>query len=424
MTDVVSWPGLLRDIAALGTGLAAVVGGVIAALQYFKLTTHRDKVAAVRKSFESVVASLASENEVDRLAGAILLRRFFDPTAEVTTRGAPYVTEAVNVMAAILRGQPSGNFQKLLADGLAYAMSLRRADLQRTNLHNAYLGSRGERQVDLSYADFYRADLSGASLKGAMAIGAVFYQARMTDAVLRNADLSDANFFEADLRGVNFDGAKLSRATFEGARNIPEELQAHIKEGRWCGPETFSVQHRDKRSEPLAVYVSKPGCLDAHQEKIANTVLGWLEGSGVRAVVLERHDYPTVGAIGEIRRRMSGCAGAVVLGFGELNIAEASWRSGTSDEAELRGEALSTPWCHIEAGMAAMISLPLLLLAEAEVNKGVFDPSLVEHNVFRVTMPPDRQSASLANWLAAVRGRATSRVAAVSKPHAAAASTT
>jgi hypothetical protein len=228
----------------------------------------------------------------------------------------------------------------------------------------------------------------------------------MTDAVLRSADLRDANFFEADLCGVNFDGTKLSGATFEGARNVPEELRAHIKEGRWCGPETFNVPHRDKRSEPLAVYVSKPGVLDAHQEKIANIVFGWLEVGGVRAVVLERGDYPTTGALGEIRRRMSGCAGAVVLGFGELSIAEALWRSGTSDEADFRGEVLPTPWCNIEAGMAAMISLPLLLIAEAEVNKGVFDPSLVEHNVFRVAMPPDRQSPSFANWLVAVRERA------------------
>ena len=64
-------------------------------------------------------------------------------------------------MVTQLGGHPqepaSSNFQKLLADGLVFAPSLQRADLQRTNLHNAYLGSRGERQVDLSYVD-YRAD--------------------------------------------------------------------------------------------------------------------------------------------------------------------------------------------------------------------------------------------------------------------------
>ena len=36
----------------------------------------------------------------------------------------------------------------------------------------------------------------------------------------------------------------------------------------------------------------------------------------------------------------------------------------------------------------------------------MFDPSLVEHNVFRVAMPPDRHSSSVENSFVAVRERA------------------
>ena len=48
--------------------------------------------------------------------------------------------------------------------------------------------------MDFSHADCYRADLSGASLKGAHATQAVFYQARLQNTVLTAADLSKANF--------------------------------------------------------------------------------------------------------------------------------------------------------------------------------------------------------------------------------------
>jgi uncharacterized protein YjbI with pentapeptide repeats len=406
MPDVNLSPELLKNLAASATALAAVVGAFIAILQYFKLTTHREKVAAVRKSFEGVVASLASENEVDRLAGAILLRRFFDPTTEVTTKDTPYAAETINVIAAILRGQPSGNFQKLLADGLAFAPSLQRADLQRTNLHNAYLGSRGQQQVDLSYADFYRADLSGASFKGANASGAFFYQTRMTDAVLRNTDLRGANFFEADLYGVNFDGAKLAGATFEGARNVPSDLKPHLEGHCWNGPEVFKVSARVVRAETPVIYVSKPGCLDERQEKIVGLVCGWIYASGLRTEVLERVDYPATGALGEVRRRMSGCKGAAVFGFGEFKISEGLWRPGTADEAKVRDQASSTPWCELEAGMAVMVDLPLLLVADPALTKGVFDPLLVEHNIFRLIVPPDRLSPGFRNWLVAVGERA------------------
>jgi hypothetical protein len=400
-------PDLLKNLAAFATGLTAVIGAIIAALQYLNatLTKHREKVAAVRRSFEGVLTSLASENEVDKLAGAILLRRFFDPTTEVNTKDTPYAAEAINVIAAILRGQPSGNFQKLLADGLAFAPSLRRADLQRTNLHNAYLGSRGNKIVDLAYADFYRADLSGASLKGAKACHAVFYQARMTSAVLRDADLRGANFFEADLCGVNFDGARLANATFERTRNIPPELKPHLYSNRWDGPQKFEYSRGGDRVDPPVIYVSKPGCLDEHQGKVVGLVCSWLESSGMIPDALERSDYPTTGALGEVRRRMSGCRGAVVFGFGELKISDGLWRSGTADEAKVSGQAFSTPWCQIEAGMAVMFNIPLLLVVDADLTKGVFDSSLVEHNVFRLPMPPDRLSPALANWLVAVGER-------------------
>src|SRR5277367_2518855 len=119
------------------------------------------------------------------MAGAISLRRFYDTKAE-SGKHTPYRNEALGVTTAILRGQATSDFQKLLADGLAYAVNLHRADLQRTNLQFAYLGTRQKGAesstdvtIDLSEADFYRADLSGASLKGAYAQGAVFYQARL-----------------------------------------------------------------------------------------------------------------------------------------------------------------------------------------------------------------------------------------------------
>ncbi len=227
MSDASHWSEVFKDVGTSAAAFAAVAGAVIALLQYFsfKFTTYRDKAAATRKSLETVVASLASTNEVDRLAGAILLRKFFDPTSEVSTKGTPYATDAVTVIAAILRGQPAGHFQKLLADGLAFAPSLEGADLQRTNLQNAYLSLHGERRLDLRGADFFRADLAGASLKGANASGAYFYQARMTDAVLKKADLTEADFREADLFGVIFDDATLTGAS----STEPEMCPSHSR---------------------------------------------------------------------------------------------------------------------------------------------------------------------------------------------------
>ena len=176
------------------TALVGLVGAVLGMLRYFNYRTRRDRIAAVGSAFETVVEALASESDVKRLAAAIRLRRFFDPDSEVGVAGAAYARDALGVTAGILRQQPTGNFQKLLADGLAHAPSLVGADLQRTNLQGAYLGG-----TDVSRADFFRGDLSHASLKGAVARESVFYQASLVGTVFSRADLRGANFYQADI---------------------------------------------------------------------------------------------------------------------------------------------------------------------------------------------------------------------------------
>jgi Pentapeptide repeats (8 copies) len=203
----------------------AVIGGfataVLGLLKYFNYRTRRDRLTLVGQAFAETVDSLASKDPVKQLAAAILLRRFFDRRTEQGTAGAPYQEEAIRVIAALLRATETSQLQKLLADGLAYAPSLRGADLQHCNLAGAYLGDRLGRRVDLSGADLYQADLSGASLRGATARGTVFYGAVLSGTVLENADLAEADLRDADLAGARFDGAELRGARVAGAKNVP-----------------------------------------------------------------------------------------------------------------------------------------------------------------------------------------------------------
>jgi uncharacterized protein YjbI with pentapeptide repeats len=224
-TAVQGWIAL---VAGLGTAILGI-------LKYFNYRSRRDRAAAVGQSFVETVDALASNDRVKQLAAAILLRRFFDRRTEQGAAGAPYQRESVAVIAALLRATESGQLQKLLADGLAFAPNLRSADLQGCNLERAYLsGERLGRQVDMSDADFFEADLTGASLKGSRAERTVFYHATLKNAVLRNAelvgadfrnaDVTDADFRNADLSGARFEGAVLTGANFTDANNPPAAI--------------------------------------------------------------------------------------------------------------------------------------------------------------------------------------------------------
>lgn len=207
-------------IAVIGAFLTALVG----LLKYFNYRSRRDRITLVGEAFSEVVDALSSQDELKRLAGAILLRRFFDRHSELGSPRTPYEKEAVGVIAALLRKAEPGEFQKLLADGLAYAPSLHAADLQQCKLSGAYLGNRPGREIDLSAADLFGADLTGASLKGAKAQKTVFYRATLKGTVFEDADLRGADFRDSDLAGAKFARARLAGARFKGATNVPSEI--------------------------------------------------------------------------------------------------------------------------------------------------------------------------------------------------------
>jgi Pentapeptide repeats (8 copies) len=225
--------------------------------------------------------------------------------------------------------------------------------------------------------------------------------------VLRNADLRGSNFFDADLDGANFAGAKLTGADFKAARNLPPEFEAHLQDNRWNGPEVFSpCSPEGVAGSAPSIYLSKPGCLDPRQEKIVELTRTWLAANDLDTVTTERSEYPRTSALAEIRRRISGCAGMIVFGFADLTVSDGLWRQDTKEKAQISGEGFPTSWTQIEAGMGSMIDLPLLLIADANVTRGVFDPTLSEHNIHRLATPLDQTSPEWRTWLMAVRERA------------------
>ena len=403
----------VKEISGTITAIAALVAAAVGVLQYFK--TRREKIKMVRESFDAVIASLGSNVEVERLAGAILLRRFFDTRTEVGIADRPYWKEAVNVTTAILRGQETGNFQKLLADGLAFAPSLERVDLQKTNLQFAYLGSRKQGEgasqtTNLSYADFYRADLSRASLKKADARGAVFYQARLHDTVFTGANLKDAIFFEADLRDARFDGATLLNATFTGARNVPPALGEALEAGGvYRHKEPFKSPSGASAPAAVRVFVSKPGCLSYRQQERVASLSAMLQAEGLIPQTIERGDYSKFGAVGEVQRVMSDCAGALIFGFKQLEVRDGTWRTGTAEERPVKDAFFSTPWNHVETGMAVMRGLPVFVMFEPSVTGGIFDMTSGEYQFHYVSIDDDPQGArfrqAFTEWCADVRER-------------------
>ncbi len=412
---------ITTDITTVVSVFTAVGALVVTAFGYVGYQKRRDRLATIRKTFDDVIGSLAADKEEQRLASAILLRRFFDETSELGLqtwllpgRKAPYAQEAVSVIAAVLRGLETGNLQKLLADGLAYAPDLKGVDLQRTNLQNAYLRPRRE-DVTLERADFSRADLSGASLKNTSVTGGVFRKARLCQTVFKEADLRGANFFQADLTGAQFDEAKLKGASFKDARNVPEELLVFLdKDGIYKsdqpGPKWTSASAvKPGTSSIPRVFLSLLSHRTTEQQALVERFTRMLEEHGLIAEELPRSEYTQSGQLSEVRRRLSGCCGTAVFGFSQQDDKNALLPS-TTESPPIQRHLTPTPWNYIEAGIAFALDLPLLVMSFAELDRGIFDRSIAEQSVYRLPLGSDWSAGpaktALSDWTLAVFERA------------------
>lgn len=61
---------------------------------------------------------LSSDKMSEKIASAILFRRFMDENTEFGVSNAPFKQETINVIAGLLRYKTTSDFQKILGDGL------------------------------------------------------------------------------------------------------------------------------------------------------------------------------------------------------------------------------------------------------------------------------------------------------------------
>ncbi len=261
------------------------------------------------------------------MAGAILLRRFFDRETEVGNAGRPYWKKrsmsrrpscgarSREISRSCLRTDwPSARLQSTTCKEPIWSLPI--------SAHARRPAAWWVRLV--RHADVYRADRIGASLVARQAHGPSSDQARMHDTVgsLRRS-CSGRTSSTPTLKGAKFDRAHALGARFECARNIPAALKSTLDEkGVSRDTEPFEAPPHVAETRPIRVFMSKPGLLDSQPTAVRATLCSRARARS--ADPAERWNVPThprFGAIGEIQRLMSDCAGAVVFGFKELEVA-------------------------------------------------------------------------------------------------------
>jgi hypothetical protein len=119
------------------------------------------------------------------------------------------------------------------------------------------------------------------------------------------------------------------------------------------------------------------------QEAFVRRLEASLRSRGLTPWTLGRANYDFRSPLRAIRESMEGCAGAVIVGLGRRFHPVGIDRYGSHEATEKVDFWCSTPWSHLEAGMAYQIGLPLLILKDrAILAEGILDQAVGEYLVY------------------------------------------
>lgn len=148
-----------------------------------------------------------------------------------------------------------------------------------------------------------------------------------------------------------------------------------------------------------SVFLGVPAVLTTSQQPYLEQWLRWLKDQTLNVVRLERGAYeqdPWRMLVG----LLSQTDGVILLGFRQLDVRTATWRPHTKEQAHMAGWWTS-PWLHLEAGMAVMLGLPVLVAPDEGVAEGVFSRDVWGSQVHgTVLSSPGKASVG---WLELVR---------------------
>lgn len=119
----------------------------------------------------------------------------------------------------------------------------------------------------------------------------------------------------------------------------------------------------------IHVFLSRPTYIPQRQRQGLDVFCSLLDMMDLCPRTLGTTDYPNESPLDEILRILDTCSGMIVLGFSQLFV-----EKGTLKEKQITCPLkLATEWNQIEAALAYSRNMPLLIIHDKDVSRGVFD---------------------------------------------------
>jgi hypothetical protein len=142
----------------------------------------------------------------------------------------------------------------------------------------------------------------------------------------------------------------------------------------------------------ISIFLSRPNSIDLKQQKTVDEINKLLISRGLTMRTIGTTDFPNVAPMRAVEQVMRECRGAIILGFPQIFLITGIMKPGTNQQVNISNKKIPTQWNHIEASVAYMLKLPMLIIRDEKIDGGIFDVGTTGH--FLHTFDLSKQ-----NWL-------------------------
>ncbi|MBR3039108.1 MAG: hypothetical protein IKI20_00420 [Lachnospiraceae bacterium] len=127
----------------------------------------------------------------------------------------------------------------------------------------------------------------------------------------------------------------------------------------------------------IKVFLSRPNPFLPNQQKFIDRFREELLEHDIETITLVADDYDLTDSMNYLKGMIKQCYGMVIIGFKQIFIEKGYKKKGGTpnpsfffpNEIDLSGQALTSPFCHIEGTMGLLNDLPLLIINEEGVRE-------------------------------------------------------
>ncbi len=144
--------------------------------------------------------------------------------------------------------------------------------------------------------------------------------------------------------------------------------------------------------EKILVFLSRPNPFVESQEIFLDKLKYALGKVDIKTVTLQADNYDLTDSINYLKGIIKQCYGIVIIGFKQIFIEKGAKKKGGisnpnffyPNEIDVSGQALTSPFCHIEGTIGLLNDLPLLIINE----KGLREEGIVRGGKFSIKTKP------------------------------------